>query len=202
MISNRRFLFLLILSTIFVSFFINGFSAPIVQKTSERPVHNLSYNTYIREWLVAGPFPNPATDEELPDGSYHYGFYTDFLKSIGGENKAVFEKNTSIRFTDQHGEAHVIGTQSVKAGENGIIDFDKMFNKIDQKVAYAFCYLNVVSDQEAFFLFGSDDGAKVWINGMLVHKNYVARALKQDDDRFSAKLKQGLNPILIKIEGI
>lgn len=200
MISNRRFLFLLILSTIFVSFFINGFSAPIVQKTSERPVHNLSYNTYIREWLVAGPFPNPATDEELPDGSYHYGFYTDFLKSIGGENKAVFEKNTSIRFTDQHGEAHVIGTQSVKAGENGIIDFDKMFNKIDQKVAYAFCYLNVVSDQEAFFLFGSDDGAKVWINGMLVHKNYVARALKQDDDRFSAKLKQGLNPILVKIE--
>jgi len=200
MTSKHRFLFLLILSIIFGSCISNGFTDPIDQNSTKIPVHNLGENTYIREWLVAGPFPNPATDEELPDGSYHYGFYTDFLKSIGRENKAVFEKNMSIRYEDQHGVAHVIRTQLVKAGENGIIDFDAMFNKTDQKVAYAFCYINSDRNQEAFFLFGSDDGAKVWINGELVHKNYVARGLTYGEDRFRARLQQGLNPILVKVE--
>ena len=45
-----------------------------------------------------------------------------------------------------------------------------------------------------------NDGAKVWINGDLVHKNYVARGLTYGEDRFRAKLQQGLNPILVKVE--
>ena len=50
------------------------------------PVHDLQSNSVIREWLVIGPFPNPTMDEPMPDGSYQYGYYTDFLSQVGGNN--------------------------------------------------------------------------------------------------------------------
>ena len=197
MTSNRPFLVLTALGIVLGAYSNTSYSKPA---DATKPVHNLNENKYILEWLVAGTFPNPATDEPLPDGTYHYGFYTDFLKSLGGETKAMFNDSTTIRYADQHGVVHVIHTQLIQAGKNGIIDFDNMFNKPDQQVAYAFCYLNSDKAQTAWFRFGSDDGAKVWINGELVHQNYVARSLRYGDDRFRATLKPGLNPILVKVE--
>ena len=168
--------------------------------SAEAPIYTLSDNTYITEWVIAGPFPNPASDEELPDGSYHYGFYTDFLESIGGEEKAVFDDNASIHYTDLDGSKKKVRTKRVSASEAHIIDFDMIFNRIDHHMAYAFCYISADSEQVARFFLGSDDGVKVWLNGELVHENYVARGLQIGQDKFSAKLNTGLNRMLVKIE--
>ena len=70
---------------------------------------------------------------------------------------------------------------------------------MDNKVAYAFCYIYSGTEQEAYFLFGSDDGAKVWINSELVHKKYVGRALTIGEDKFGAKLNKGVNRVLVKV---
>ncbi|MCI0513811.1 beta-lactamase family protein [candidate division KSB1 bacterium] len=40
----------------------------------------------------------------------------------------------------------------------------------------------------------------MWINGELVHANYVARGIVPRNDQFQATLKPGLNPILVKVE--
>ncbi|MCI0513812.1 hypothetical protein L0128_11415 [candidate division KSB1 bacterium] len=155
MISVPRFFLLIILGMVFGTRLDFSFSKPVDQTS---PIYNLSDNTYIREWLVAGPFPNPPTDEPLPDGSYHYGYYTDFLKSIGGERQAVFESQTIIQFSEPDGVTRRIRPQRLQAEENGMVDFDKLFQQTDQKVAYAFCFINSDKNQAAQFLLGSDDG--------------------------------------------
>ncbi|NOZ57557.1 MAG: hypothetical protein GXO73_12305, partial [Calditrichaeota bacterium] len=50
-----------------------------VHTRAQIPSHPLTFGTWIREWLVCGPFPNP-----LPPGFHDYphdrtciGFYTD-----------------------------------------------------------------------------------------------------------------------------
>ena len=55
---------------------------------------------FINEWIVVGPFPSPQVEKELPDGSYHLGFYKDYLKSIGGEEKSIIQDGTVIKYKD------------------------------------------------------------------------------------------------------
>ncbi len=46
---------------------------------------------------------------------------------------------------------------------------------------------------------GSDDAIKVWLNGRLVHENYVARAVALDQDTVEIDLRQGENVLAMKI---
>ena len=54
-------------------------------------------------------------------------------------------------------------------------------------------------EQEVHFLLGSDDAVKVWVNGELVHSNYVARGVRRGEDKFGVKLNKGLNRVLLKV---
>ena len=169
------------------------------QKSRYYPINNLNRNGYLRDWIIVGPFPNPLTEEPQPDGSSQLGFYKDYLHSIGGEGKAVLDTAIAIEFLDEQNTAHSVRPKLIKAGENGLIDFEKLLARIDYQVAYAFCYLYSETDQTAAFLFGSDDGAKVWINRERVHFIDAARGLTYRSDRFKARLHKGLNRMLVKI---
>ncbi len=46
---------------------------------------------------------------------------------------------------------------------------------------------------------GSDDGIKGWLNGKLIHENFVARALQPDSDRKVVSLRRGWNLLLLKV---
>ncbi len=46
---------------------------------------------------------------------------------------------------------------------------------------------------------GSDDGVRVWLNGVQVHSNQAQRALAPDQDAVKLKLKKGENVLIIKI---
>lgn len=163
------------------------------------PVFKLEQKGFIRNWLVVGAFPNPQVDEALPDGSYRFGYYKDYLESIGGEEEAVLKPDTSVVYTDEDNTQQILKTQAVRANGNGVVNLDEIFKKADNKVAYAFCYINCEKAQKVHFLFGSDDSAKVWINGRLVHKIYAGRALQHGQDSFDANLNKGLNRVLVKV---
>jgi hypothetical protein len=45
---------------------------------------------------------------------------------------------------------------------------------------------------------GTDDSVKVWVNGEVVHVNAVDRGASDFIDEFTADLKQGNNPVLVK----
>jgi len=187
---------------IFIGLEFSGSSGLAIAQNSgndNQPVNNFTNGSFIRDWLILGPFPNQLSDKPLPNGSSQTGFYTDYLSSIGGEASAKLNKDLTISFKDKGGIQRSIQPELVEVQKNGIIDFEKYYGNVDRKVAYAFCNIYSDVEQECVFLFGSDDGAKVWVNGMLIHEIDVGRGLIFREDRFRAKLKKGLNPVLLKI---
>ena len=154
------------------------------------PVYKLTNKGFITDWLVIGGFPNPAIDNPNPDGSYHLGFYKDYLEAIGGEKQAVLTPSTTVGFKDQDGKKQTAITQTAKAGGKGIVDLNKMFNEVDFKVAYAFCYIFSDKEQTVGIHFGSDDSAKVWVNGKLVNSQYVGRGTLMQEKKASRRIKR------------
>jgi len=69
----------------------------------------------------------------------------------------------------------------------------------EQCVAYARTWIYSPREQPARMEIGSDDGAKIWLNNKLVHANNTARPLQPGQDKADVVLKQGWNPLLIKV---
>ena len=46
---------------------------------------------------------------------------------------------------------------------------------------------------------GTDDGAKIWLSGALVHESKATRAAAPEQDSVKVKLKKGSNRLLLKI---
>ena len=68
-----------------------------------------------------------------------------------------------------------------------------------QSCAYAYCELQWPKEERVEFRMGSDDQVAVWLNGTLVHKNWVSRGIRLDEDRFAATFARGRNRLLIKV---
>jgi CubicO group peptidase (beta-lactamase class C family) len=160
----------------------------------EGPVFALQDRGHITDWVVLGAFPNTLQTEALPDGSFQTGFYTDFLEPLGGETKAVLKPGMALDYEGKSLEA-----QAVSGNIQGIVDLDGLFGKPDNVAAYAFCHIQADKAQEVKFLFGCDDSGKVWVNGEKVHSIEAGRALTPGEDQFTAKIKKGLNTVLVKI---
>jgi HEAT repeat protein len=69
----------------------------------------------------------------------------------------------------------------------------------EQCVAYARTWVRSDQAQPAVLELGSDDGVKVWLNNELVYSLNVARPLTPGSDKVKLSLKQGWNPLLLKV---
>ncbi len=156
---------------------------------------------FLRDWLLLGGFPNPKV--EKPDQGKHsrIGFDVDYLSEIGGEAKASFTKDTQVRYTDPDGNEQVLTPRLVSINQENKVNLRNR-RQSRQRVSYAFTQIESGSDQEATFFFGSNDSAKVWVNGDLVHSLWAenGRPCLAGNDVFQARLKQGTNMILVKVE--
>jgi hypothetical protein len=147
----------------------------------------------IEPWLVCGPFPNTPSDAGKPSG-----WQTDFLIDHGGEFKISPHEGLKHKFSGE------VRTWKKTNFIKGRFFLDKYFSVdgvfLENVVAYAWTTIKSFEEQEVLFLVGSDDGIKIWINGELIHKNFVRRGFKEAQDRFSAQLKKGVNTILVKVD--
>ncbi len=153
----------------------------------------------VRAWVVIGPFPNPMLAEPMSDGVMHAGFHADYLAEIDGEAVAVITPETELASTIAADGSGSVRAQVVSADSRGIIDLDTLFGKPDNVIAYAFAYIDADKAQTVGFYFGSDDGAKVWVNGELVNEVYAGRGITIGSDKFQAELKDGRNAVLVKV---
>lgn len=150
-----------------------------------------SYNAsskmvFMREWLVAGPYAVGETEQERRSG-----FRSD--DNIGLLNVASDKAPQPITL---NGTTHAwVGHSSSTDGVN----FDKIFQK-DYAAAYALAELKSAEDKTVFLGIGSDDALRVWLNGKLVHNNWIARGMETDDDIVALRLKKGSNQLLIKVQ--
>jgi len=162
------------------------------------PVNDIPKKSgHIENWLVLGPFPNPAIKDAKPGEVSRAGFHTDYLKVIGGEAKAALDCCVTIKSADG-----LAGPPKLmKAESNGRIYMDRLYENTDFKVAYAFCHVLSTKDQTVYGHLGSDDGVKVWANGRLVlDVFYEARGSHHNQNVFAAELHKGLNTFLVKVD--
>jgi predicted esterase len=157
------------------------------------PIHILGSDGFVRDWLILGQFPNPKEKLAAPDG----GYATDYLTSLGGEAKAQLRPETRIALPEPSGG--MAQTRRAQTAPTGIFHFESVFGKTDYQVAYAFCYVRSDKDQKVTGYFGSNDDAKIWINGTLVHQFPEGRSCTPRQDTFTVQLNEGLNPLLVKI---
>ncbi len=140
----------------------------------------------IREWMVIGPFPLGTIGND--DGVPPPGFNMEFQP----EKKIDLSRSCE-------GETGEVQWQKVRTGESGILDIKALFPN-GKAIVYAYTELTSPDTRKVTFTFGSDDGAKVWINGELVYAEHAWRALGWDGDIIEADLKRGKNTILVKVE--
>jgi len=149
-------------------------------------------NGLIRQWVVIGPFPNPE------QGGQRTGIDRDYLASIGGESKAEIRPDLQIFLEDAATKPQ---PARLVATADGLVDFEKILGKLDYSTAYAMSHINSEREQSVRFYLGSDDGARVWVNGEpLFRVTTRGRPLIRGQNRFVAKLHAGMNNILVKVE--
>jgi hypothetical protein len=141
-------------------------------------------------WLIAGPFA--AGSQGLADP-----LDLDFLASSGlaAEGEAAARPSLVQAVGKESWKESAAATSQDGAG----VDFIAAFGQVEDAVAYAYRSFRSASAVDAVMRLGSDDGAKVWINGKLVFGNHAHRALSDGQDAVLVRLEKGENRVLVKV---
>ncbi len=130
---------------------------------------------YITAWQVAGPYAKPG----VQGPGYH-----------------------SQKFPPEE-DGNDVAWATMPPGGNEpklpyLMDLYKQFAK-ENCVAYLRTHVWSPADQQVQMEFGSDDGAKVWLNGKLVLNVGQPRSFKEAENKGKVQLKEGWNPLLVKV---
>lgn len=177
---------------------------------TEPPVNEVTPKGALLDWVLLGPFETRPLARPLSDGVTRSGYHRDFLEALGGEAKAVLSPDTIIRYRTEAGGERVVRARRVgpvfESRESPVLrhireDRHIIEQDFDQAVAYAFCQVRSDRDQEVFAYFSSNGSPKIYVNGELVHRLFQEeRQGARWQDAFRLKLKEGLNPVLVKVD--
>lgn len=133
---------------------------------------------FIKEWLVLGPFSN----EEKK------GLDVGFIKDEGKVRPDEGDKGPDDR------------TWKLIVSKDDIIGLGGHFKPNTNVVAYAHTYVFSPKKRKAVLWLGSDDGVKVFLNGLEIHRHRVDRGTKPDDDNVPIILQKGWNRLMFKVD--
>lgn len=71
--------------------------------------------------------------------------------------------------------------------------------KAPQSASYLYWEIDSPRQQPAEILVGSDDGARLWLNGQLLLRTEVTRAAVPEQERLQVTLRKGKNTLLLKV---
>jgi len=141
--------------------------------------------SFIPDWYIAGPFPNPRVTETQRLG----------LDSIYPPEINI---DTNLRYGGAGGQP--IRWKYVKTPENGYVS---LWDKVDPNelvVTYALTYVFSLQEKDALLMIGSDDGAKVFFNNKEIYRYLGIRIAQPDEAIIPVHLRIGWNKLLLKIE--
>ena len=120
---------------------------------------------------------------------------------MGGESKAVLAPQTSVSFLDIDNVTREVTSRPAAGGRDHRINLKNPLQS-RPRVTYAFTWIESATETEAVFFFGSNDSARVWLNGKLIHEALApgGRPCLVGNDSFTGQLKKGWNPLLVKVE--
>lgn len=139
---------------------------------------------FISEWYMIGPFPNPRNES---------------LVRLGLDIPYPPEQEIELKKKYPGVDGKPIGWTLDKTPANGRMDLYK-YDPYELVVVYALTYIYSPKEQTLPLLFGSDDGAKVFLNDKEIYRYLAIRISEPDQDRIPLELKPGWNKLLLKIE--
>ncbi len=144
---------------------------------------------YLKKWFVLGPLPLSVPDDIQFDSEegQKAAFGTDSL------DLANFSSKVSIDNIDYE--------WAVLDSEHGIIDLTQLSaSNNDLNIAYVWAQIDMSEEMTGTLGIGSDDGVKVWLNGELVHENWLHREVKPDNDSVPVTFRKGKNQLVLKVQ--
>jgi hypothetical protein len=134
---------------------------------------------FITQWNLIGPF-------DAPDMSYLQVIYPP-------------EKEIDLSKTYEGKNGSPVGWTKMTAEPSGFMRLENRLSPSERGIVYGMVSIFSPDQREALMLVGSDDGVRVWLNGMLVHANPAYRGAYPDQDRVPVTLDKGWNKLLIKV---
>jgi hypothetical protein len=132
---------------------------------------------YYNDWWIIGPFSDPDSK----------GLQTPFLPETALNVRELYPGKDKITWQKHQND----GT--------GYVDFGKTFKPNEFVLAYAERTVTLPEAKTMKFGVGSNDGARVWINGALVLDKPGPRRAIPSQDTIQVNLKKGDNTILVKV---
>ena len=139
--------------------------------------HDLSSNSPVKEFRVAGPFHQEGLE---PD------HWTELMEIEFIENEGQFG-------IGQDNIASVVA----EIGRDDFLDFNQLFGQTDMALVYAQFELQAVAEEDVLFIISVADGAKIYLNGELVHASYGG--MGRSYLHFHATVGEGTNNVVVKV---
>jgi CubicO group peptidase (beta-lactamase class C family) len=157
----------------------------------------LKPDEFMRNWLVLKSIPVSAEKSGEPTEEVQKkAFAEDSLKGQGGEAKVH----------PRPGLKQTVGGRELKwesvESSSDVIDLKAGNSTNDYAMAYAWAEIELPEKTKGVLGLGSDDAVKVWLNGKLVHENWIARPLARDEDIVPVDFVAGTNQLLLKVQNI
>lgn len=139
---------------------------------------------FVTAWQFAGYFPRAAEGDVLK---------VEFGPELDGGSGAQFAGAKG-------GE---VGWRPIDADATGRVDLLSMAASAGEgaeAISYLQCWLVSPDDREVLFTLGSDDGARVWVNGAVVYEDFADRGASPMQHVGRVRLKAGANRVVFKVE--
>ena len=149
----------------------------------------------ISEWLIAGPVPSPIIPDGPVYGAHRMGYLIDFLSEIGGEGGAQIKAGTTF-----HTPEGAAVSFSRYEWQERYLDLTEVYGKLAGVCAYLYMELNSPKEQEVYIHTGSNDAAKLWINGRLIMQHPGDRSASRSQNTDRIVLPAGRTTVLFKID--
>lgn len=145
-------------------------------------------------WMVIGPFMQGETDTKGLEFKRAHPVEQDILSG-------KFDPSKAYQGMDRDRKPAAVKWQRLLSapGDYPRLDFRQAY-PMEWTIVYAYTNIHSPREQAAILSLGSDDGARVWVNGELVIDHFVARGFAPDQDMAKVKLRKGWNQILVKVE--
>ncbi|MDE0315696.1 MAG: tetratricopeptide repeat protein [Candidatus Poribacteria bacterium] len=146
----------------------------------EKAMEQMQQNGIVQEdaWWVLGPFDNTAG----------IGYNTAYI------SEDITQIDTTAKYEGVGGQ--LSWKKFTDDAFDGFIDFGR---NVNWRVAYTFATVTSPDERQVQFRFGSDDQAKLWLNGKEVFARANAGWVVLDRDIIPVTLKAGKNTILVKV---
>jgi len=134
---------------------------------------------YFRDWQILGPLPE---SEERISRAVEHGTYQPVPPPPLGAADALRWQRP---FTPS---------------DHGYVDLNGILGAHDHVHAYARCLIEVGHAVDGVIMLGSDDGASLRLDGVVIHRSPGPRALTPDQDVIPVSLTQGVHELLLRVD--